>query len=486
MKSLLPVVFLSLFLFACTPLSAHTISDLQDALPLLSPTMIERVRPTVVKIKSSIGADRGTGVIFKVENSYAYIVTNQHVVGHDKTFQLAVWNTAYEYPYNPQGATGEIVAVDYERDLAVIRMPCPPPMQCASAAFGDSLSLNVGDPVIAIGYPYANVQPLANVRPIKITGELDPPSVTQGIVSAFRYHSTRKRQLVQHDAPINPGSSGGPLFNSGGQVVGINTFEIRGSEGLNYAIAETTIQNQIPELLAGRSSGTPSIETVLVPVFGPMVGHLHHEPGDGEIEFSRAIAVPHTDVFVEAFFGNPYHGGPGILLKNFSYGFILRGNNEGSLRFYVSSDGYWVISKYSTSDNSFTTMATGPAPTLRRAKGQYNKLLVGMVGNRAVAYLNYEPLATADGSKSFALGGHTQSGGAWIATGLEHFNEYEGAVTDFSGWRIAYPVSVELSDDGTIPPAVEEWMYYQERDEEPSSDLGQHSHGPPTEQQATP
>lgn len=455
-----------------------------DTIPVTAPPpaqlsdMIERVRPAVVKIQSSSGWDRGTGVIFKVENNFAYIVTNQHVVGRDTTFQLDVYSTAHDHHYNPWGANGQVLAVDHERDLAVIRTACPPPRQCFAAEFGDSLALSVGDPVVAIGYPRADVQPLANVRPIKIDGELDPPSVTQGIVSAFRYHSTRKRQLVQHDAPINTGSSGSPLFNSDGMIVGINTFEIRGSEGLNYAIAETTVQNQLPDLLAGRDSGTPSTETALATIYGPMAGHLHHEPDDGAMEVSPA-PLSSANVYIGAWFVNPYaHGGILGGSGGFSHGFLLRGDSTGHLRVYVGSDGTWRIIHYSAASRNFTRLASGTTPHLEPRKGQYNHLLVGAISDFAVVFLNGHPLTASDGSKVFPLGGHTTAGWTWIGTGFRPSDEYAGQITSFTGFRIAIPVSADLSNDRTtIPPAVEEWASKQYQAGPPPGPE-QHSHGP--------
>ncbi len=447
-------------------------------------SMIERVLPSVVNIyRYSPGRidSQGSGVIFRVENNFAYIITNQHVVGKSKTVEVIVQDTFYgiaELKDSP------VLAVDYKRDLAVVRITCAQSNQCIPAEFGDSLALNVGDPVVAIGFPRSEQQPQAYIRPTKVILR-HAASVTQGIVSAFRSDSRSDRQLVQHDAPTNPGSSGGPLFNLDGQVIGINTFELRGSESLNYAVLETTVQNRLPDLMAGRSSGSPSLKTALVPIYGPMAGHLHHEPEDNAIELSL-VPVLYANMYIGAWFKNPYtHGGIFGRNSGFSYGFMLRSNNAGHLRVYVSSDGNWRIVKYS--GGAFTTLASGPAPSLRLGKGQYNRLLVGAIDDQAVMFLNLQQLTAFNGSKVFPLGGHTDNGWTWIATGFGNFDEYTGQITSYSDFRIAIPVSAELSDDGTIPPAAEEWMSQQHQDSPPPGPE-QHSHGPstPPQEQAKP
>ena len=105
--------------------------------------------------------------------------------------------------------------------------------------FGDSLTLEVGSDVIAIGfaldYPGA-------------------PSITKGIVSGIRPELEHDRWLVQTDAPLNPGNSGGPLLTTDGLMIGLNTFGIRGEPGetpvenFGFAVAEQTITESLASL----------------------------------------------------------------------------------------------------------------------------------------------------------------------------------------------------------------------------------------------
>ena len=185
-------------------------------------------------------ASEGSGVIYKVEGDYAYLVTNNHVVdGQDGLEVLLADGTK---------VTGELVGTDSYTDLAVIKIPSA--KVTTVAEFGDSDALKVGEPAIAIGSPlgtdYAN-------------------SVTQGIISASNREvdSTNDSgdpvyiNAIQTDAAINPGNSGGPLVNVAGQVIGINSSKIAESsessssvsvEGLGFAIPSNDVVTIINQL----------------------------------------------------------------------------------------------------------------------------------------------------------------------------------------------------------------------------------------------
>lgn len=154
----------------------------------------------------------GSGVIF---DANGYIATNNHVVENSQELVVSLAD-GRTFP-------GKVVGVDPATDLAVVKINAN---NLPVAALGDSDSLMVGEPAIAIGNPLG----------LEFQG-----SVTVGIISALNRAieiGDRKFRLIQTDAAINPGNSGGALVNADGVVVGINSAKISvsGVEGLGFAI----------------------------------------------------------------------------------------------------------------------------------------------------------------------------------------------------------------------------------------------------------
>ncbi len=194
--------------------------------------MVRRARPAVVRIQSSAGG--GSGVIFETQGQTAYVITNQHVVERASVVSVTV-NDSATYQ-------GTVLGTDSVRDLAVVRICCG---SFSKLSFGDASRLEPGDEIIAIGYA------------LGIQGEA---TITRGIISAIRYDSVYRSDVIQTDAAINPGNSGGPMLSMSGEVLGINTFgaDKSVSEGLNFAISGTTVQQRIPVLKTARAAPTPT------------------------------------------------------------------------------------------------------------------------------------------------------------------------------------------------------------------------------------
>ena len=202
----------------------------------------EKNIPAVVSIRASLprGSSTGTGVIV---SKAGYIVTNSHVIQNAQSLSVQLTDNRV--------LTASLVGQDSISDLAVLYIDAP---DLVSAVFGDSDALRVGDTVAAIGDPLG----------IDLRG-----TMTDGIVSAINRDVTaggRTLTLIQTNAALNSGNSGGPLINCYGQVVGINTMKIgtftnqAGVEGLGFAIPSTTVKEIVDQIIAqGYVSGRPDL-----------------------------------------------------------------------------------------------------------------------------------------------------------------------------------------------------------------------------------
>lgn len=195
--------------------------------------VVERVGPAVASVRVGAGAGSGSGFLFTPDG---YLLTNSHVVrgGAARRPERAGWRVSFS---DGREAAARWVGDDPDTDLAVLRVDNPPGAAPAHAALGRSAGLRRGQVAIAIGNPLGFEH-----------------TVTAGIVSALgrSMRASNGRlipDVIQTDAALNPGNSGGPLLDSRGEVIGVNTAIIRGAQAICFAVAIDIAAWVLPQLL---------------------------------------------------------------------------------------------------------------------------------------------------------------------------------------------------------------------------------------------
>lgn len=207
------------------PAPPEPAADVLDAFSRAVVGVAEKLRPAVVNLRVGRGAraGSGSGVLFAPDG---LLVTNQHVVGAAEAVRVRL-SDGTELP-------GRVIGTDPWTDLAVVRAEGE---RFAFAALGDSAKVRVGQLAVAIGSPLGFES-----------------TVTTGVVSALgRTLRSASGYLVdnviQTDAALNPGNSGGPLVDSHGRVIGINTAVIQPAQGICFAVPVNTAKVVLPQLL---------------------------------------------------------------------------------------------------------------------------------------------------------------------------------------------------------------------------------------------
>lgn len=207
-----------------TPFTTRPVSDESDPLDAFSNAVVgvaDRLRPAVVNLR--VGRGGGSGVLFAPDG---FLLTNHHVVDGARRVKVRM-NDGTEL-------SGEVVGNDPWTDLAVVRADGH---DLPFATLGDSAKLRVGQLAVAIGSPLGFES-----------------TVTAGVISALgrTMRSAGGRMvdnIIQTDAALNPGNSGGPLVDTRGTVVGINTAVIQPAQGICFAVPVNTAKVVLPQLM---------------------------------------------------------------------------------------------------------------------------------------------------------------------------------------------------------------------------------------------
>jgi len=204
------LLWLILILSLAAPNAAAANAPVQDLLPEL----VRRIKPSAVAIETFDARgeklSRGSGFFVDPDR----VVTNRHVIDNAYRAEVHSYNGSI---YQVKG----VIAVDAEGDLALLRVDAPPGQ--VRPLLLDRTSPQEGESIVVIGNPFG------------LEG-----SVTNGIVSAVRDIPTFGR-IIQITAPISPGSSGSPVVNMQGQVIGVATLQITGGQSVNFAIPSERI-----------------------------------------------------------------------------------------------------------------------------------------------------------------------------------------------------------------------------------------------------
>ncbi|MGA9533265.1 MAG: trypsin-like peptidase domain-containing protein [Anaerolineales bacterium] len=208
-----------------TPVSVEVKTDVTDAVSLVGPSVV-----TVVNHLSAQSTATGSGVII---SNQGHVVTNNHVVEGARSLEIVL--------ADGETLTAQLIGADPFSDLAVIQAEGDLP---AAAAWGNSDALAPGEPVVAIGSPLGDFVNTVTAGVISATGR----SIDTG-------NGYKLQDMIQTDAAINQGNSGGPLVNMAGQVIGVNSLIVRGgglgpqAEGLGFAIASNTARAVTRQLI---------------------------------------------------------------------------------------------------------------------------------------------------------------------------------------------------------------------------------------------
>jgi len=219
----------------------------QDTGEMTKVEVVEKVAPAVVTVINIATAPalfgqaaepqaQGAGTGFIIDTD-GHIVTNWHVVDGGSSFAVILSDGTQ--------LDAELVGSDARDDLAVVKID--PSQVPATVSFGDSSTLKPGQDVLAIGSPLGA---FSNSVTAGIVSALGRNQLSSGNASCQNYSN-----LIQHDAAINHGNSGGPLFNMNGEVIGVNTLGIptdqngQPVQGLFFAVPSNTVQVAVQQLI---------------------------------------------------------------------------------------------------------------------------------------------------------------------------------------------------------------------------------------------
>ncbi|NIL95307.1 MAG: trypsin-like serine protease [Woeseiaceae bacterium] len=232
-------------------------TDFADVFRDVSPSVVQVYAVSIDPFSLMHRVQHGVGTGFVVDDD-GHVVTNAHLVYGAGTIMIAT--------HSDEMLPAEIVGVDPLSDLAVIKLRMPL-KQLEKAALGASVELEIGDEVLAVGYPFG-------------IGKTATRGIVSGMERVMPFSTwSWMTPLVQTDAAINPGNSGGPLVNRCGEVIAVNTIGSTAAQNINFSIPIDTVREYLPQLIEHGRIIRPwhGINGVIVPM--PMVFSFGIPPG---------------------------------------------------------------------------------------------------------------------------------------------------------------------------------------------------------------
>ena len=374
--------------------------------------VVEQTRAGVVRIAGTSGA--GSGFVIDPDG---YILTNEHVVGTAGRLSVVFDHGARLTP--------QVLASDAARDIALLKVESTRKL----TALPFATDAREGDEVVALGYP------------LDLEGGM---SVTRGIVSAFRTYGGVA--YVQTDAATNPGSSGGPLLNLMGEVVGMSSRGLLDARGIGFAIRYDILSSRLALMMSDASSGVAPPTRIATSgpdrqsTFGPVSGSLEHNPDDGFIPtFDSRLNV--ADFVAEATFTSPHD----MVGETWSSGFLVRdtGRRTGHV-VLIHNSGRWFHYLRSEGPGSYRMDQVGFSAQIRTGQNAENHVRVIASGRYGWLFVNGSYIAELD------LGGLVEPGSVTLVGAFFKSDEQQGLSTPYANFSVRTMQRVYGPWDGSI------------------------------------
>lgn len=240
---------------------------------------ISKVYDSVVMVESYKGEEEystGTGFVYKTDDKYGYVITNQHVVsGCDKVILILS---------NDEEIEAKILGGDEYLDLAVMRIDKNKVLQVAS--IGNSEEMNIGDSIFTVGSPMGY-----DYRGTVTSGILSGKDRMVSVSVSNSSNSDWVMKVLQIDAAINPGNSGGPLVNINGEVIGVNSMKLVEDEieGMGFAIPIEIAMAHVEELEKGKKIEWPMLGISMANVTDESLLYRNRIQVDSSIKYGVVV-----------------------------------------------------------------------------------------------------------------------------------------------------------------------------------------------------